>query len=1094
MRKIVSLLALLIAFCNLSYAQEPATPAPGGIAGAYKVLGKLYVDSLLYIPVMNDTPGPGNFYYPKRAGALMVRFQSGVDTSLYWFNKQKWVKAGTVISGGGSGTLDSVLMATKYDVDTAKTNIRNSIPAQINLIAGTSIAITGTYPNKTISVTGTIVSGINNNAAIDSTSSHGLILQGALIRATNSGGSLFWGFKGGSGTDPGDGNTGVNVIGFGPAAANGNTANGVNAMGFQAAKNNSGSGNINAFGPGAAFGNSGHDNNFMGSNAGTSNTFNYLNIFGPNATADSSVQAVFGGAFAARFHFGWLTATRKWTMPDASGIIPLTVNGVSPNRNGNILLSAQFDSTLYYKKFQSDSITAQIRSEISSISTLILPPGIGLNSAGGTINLGGDIAGNTVNLTDISTGFLFGVNPGTKLLLFGGDAAISPYQASLDYGSGIMDFSLFEESKFGRFVTFRGVTYQMPSTGGAANDVLTNDGGNSLSWAPPVGGVGGSGTVLDVTSHDLSPLFTSSISAATTHPDLTFTLTNTTANTIFGRRSGTGAPSYVAFDSTQIAIAGPYHTQGYNDLRYAPISVVGTVTTFSSGNLSPLFTTSVSTATITPAQTFALSNAAASTVFGRFTSTGAPSYITGLDSSFLATGFHTQNYYDLRFAPITSNGTVTNFTAGNLSPLFTSSVATSTTTPAHTFSLTSAGGYTFFGRLSGSGTPAYQTPDSAFISQAGAYHTQGYFDGRYAFKADIPVLDSLAVHNGIAYDVIGAQKYLGLDTTVAATQTDILHSKDTTTMGDLSPLFTSTNTKVRATNNALSFSLTNSTAYKVFGRAASTGAPSYIGSLDSNFLATGFHTQNYFDMRYAPVAITGTVTTFSSGNLSPLFTTSVATATSTPAQTFSLTSAAASTVFGRFTSTGAPSYITGLDSSFLATGFHTQNYFDLRYAGLNFAANTMRVNATGSSAAPTEVVFHRFAEQTYTVGTTGAVTWTAGAAPSGTATHTYGWSQKDKEVTLVINLNYGTSGTTATAVVIDLPSDCPAPHKWTGFTAASNYLYTGSGQLRTSVTAGTTSFGANMRNNPANTGTEIACAFGSATVKIIQLTITYMTD
>lgn len=54
---------------------------------------------------------------------------------------------------------------------------------------------------------------------------------------------------------------------------------------------------------------------------------------------------------------------------------------------------------------------------------------------------------------------------------------------------------------------------------------------------------------------------------------------------------------------------------------------------------------------------------------------------------------------------------------------------------------------------------------------------------------------------------------------------------------------------------------------------------------------------------------TGTVTDFTAGTLSPLFTTSVATSTSTPALTFSLTNAAALTVFGNFTtSTGAPSY------------------------------------------------------------------------------------------------------------------------------------------------------------------------------------------
>lgn len=50
----------------------------------------------------------------------------------------------------------------------------------------------------------------------------------------------------------------------------------------------------------------------------------------------------------------------------------------------------------------------------------------------------------------------------------------------------------------------------------------------------------------------------------------------------------------------------------------------------------------------------------------------------------------------------TSSATVTSFSAGNLSPLFTTSVATSTTTPALSFSLSNAGAGTVFGNATGS--------------------------------------------------------------------------------------------------------------------------------------------------------------------------------------------------------------------------------------------------------------------------------------------------------------------------------------------------------------------------------------------------------
>src|SRR5271168_2393614 len=47
------------------------------------------------------------------------------------------------------------------------------------------------------------------------------------------------------------------------------------------------------------------------------------------------------------------------------------------------------------------------------------------------------------------------------------------------------------------------------------------------------------------------------------------------------------------------------------------------------------------------------------------------------------------------------SGTVTSFSAGTLSPLFTTSVGTSTTTPALTFSLSTAGAHSFFGNNTG---------------------------------------------------------------------------------------------------------------------------------------------------------------------------------------------------------------------------------------------------------------------------------------------------------------------------------------------------------------------------------------------------------
>lgn len=73
-----------------------------------------------------------------------------------------------------------------------------------------------------------------------------------------------------------------------------------------------------------------------------------------------------------------------------------------------------------------------------------------------------------------------------------------------------------------------------------------------------------------------------------------------------------------------------------------------------------------------------------------------------------------------------SGGTVTTFSAGTLSPLFTTSVATATTTPALSFVLTSQTAYTIFGNNTGStAAPTFFIPTlaSALFQNQGTIHT-----------------------------------------------------------------------------------------------------------------------------------------------------------------------------------------------------------------------------------------------------------------------------------------------------------------------------------------------------------------------------------
>lgn len=80
----------------------------------------------------------------------------------------------------------------------------------------------------------------------------------------------------------------------------------------------------------------------------------------------------------------------------------------------------------------------------------------------------------------------------------------------------------------------------------------------------------------------------------------------------------------------------------------------------------------------------------------------------------------------------------------------------------------------------------------------------------------------------------------------------------------------------------------------------------------------------------------GTLTNFASGNLSPLFTTSVATPTTTPSQTFSLSNAAQNSVFAGPASGGA-----GAPSYQLAPTFSGANITGIPNAGLNNSAITI---------------------------------------------------------------------------------------------------------------------------------------------------------
>lgn len=162
---------------------------------------------------------------------------------------------------------------------------------------------------------------------------------------------------------------------------------------------------------------------------------------------------------------------------------------------------------------------------------------------------------------------------------------------------------------------------------------------------------------------------------------------------------------------------------------------------------------------------------------------------------------------------------------------------------------------------------------------------------------------------------------------------------------------------------------------------------------------------------------------------------------------------------------------------------------------LSLSAYSLRANNTNVTANAANHTFRDSGLLTYTIGTTGAVTWSGTTPPSGTANHSYQWVQVGKMVTLRISLIYGTAGSALTQVTIGLPSDCPTPQLPTGVSGASANISFGTGWLLTSNTSlpGTGTFQnvAVLRINAANNGYDIITNKGGGAYNVVHITLNY---
>lgn len=203
-----------------------------------------------------------------------------------------------------------------------------AVEIPINPLSGTVQSVTGSAVDNTDPLNPVI----NSTGGVTPTLQEVLDNNHDLVDGNNFQGSF-----------AGDNNTGIFVNAFGQDAANTNTGTQVNALGTESAIQNEG-GNVNAFGNVAAGFNTGNEINALGDNAGyentanhvnamgyaagLNNTFNNVNLFGASATADENGQTVLSkdGSIMARISTTDLTATRKYTLPDADGTLALTTD------------------------------------------------------------------------------------------------------------------------------------------------------------------------------------------------------------------------------------------------------------------------------------------------------------------------------------------------------------------------------------------------------------------------------------------------------------------------------------------------------------------------------------------------------------------------------------------------------------------------------------------------------------------------------------------------------------------------------------------------------------------------------------------------
>ncbi len=369
---------------------------------------------------------------------------------------------------------------------------------------------------------------------------------------------------------------------------------------------------------------------------------------------------------------------------------------------------------------------------------------------------------------------------------------------------------------------------------------------NGSSWSNCGGGGGGGGSVVQVTAGNFDPVFTTTVTNNTTTPNISFIAENVVAHTVYANETGGSAIPSFQTDALTINTSSPLtggslvHLGGVITIACPTCSVpqvsvtasspivvtpspgvstfviscptcgtnTGTVSNFTSGNLSPLFTTSVANPTTAPALSFLLSNAASNTVYANLTGGSTlPSFSTTSIAQAIPTGFTSSGSPILNLNGTLTWGMPTSWTTGDILLGNGANSVSRLAIGANTTVLTSNGTTASWQAATGGGGGANKVSfDSCspgqVLNNGGGYWRQDYLNygsgglskaepGFWIFK------------NGVTGDVICMWR---VTSNISGTQTVIINlSSDTTTTGQTDTFNICDATSASRNINAVSF-------------------------------------------------------------------------------------------------------------------------------------------------------------------------------------------------------------------------------------------------------------------------------------------------